>query len=175
MFIKGKTVLLRAIEMSDAELLRDMMNDPDIERMMSGYSFPVSHHQQVKWIESLPADRSTFRAIIDVDGIAVGTVILTDIDLRNGNAEAHIKLARSSERGKGYGSDAMSALVGYCFNELRLNCVYARIKEDNIASQRMFEKCGFRKDGVLRSLVYRDGRYHDFYQYSILKDEYGKA
>ena len=42
MFIKGEKVLLRAIELRDADILRAMMNDEKIEEMMWGYSFPVS-------------------------------------------------------------------------------------------------------------------------------------
>ena len=174
MFIKGKTVLLRAIEKEDAEILREMINDEEIEKMMWGYSFPVARHQQENWIENLSGDKSVFRAMIDVDGRAIGTIILSDIDLRNGTAEIHIKLANSSERGKGYGTDAVSALLLYSFNELRLNCVYCRVKEDNIASQRMFEKCGFVKEGCLRSRVYRNGKYYDFFEYSVLKADYIK-
>lgn len=175
MFVKGNKVLLRSIELSDAELLRSMMNDEDIEQMMWGYSFPVSYHQQVKWIENLSNERSVFRAIIDVDGNSIGTIILSDIDMRSGTAEIHIKLAKNSERGKGYGTDAVLALLKYSFDELRLNCVYCRVKEDNIASQKLFEKCGFIKEGCLRSRVYRNGRYYNFYEYSILKGEYIKT
>ena len=171
MFIKGEKVLLRAIELSDAEILQDMINDEEIERMMWGYSFPVARHQQVKWIESLSGEKSTFRAMIDADGTTVGTIILSDIDMRSGTAEIHIKLAKPSQRGKGYGSDAAKALLYYAFNELRLNCVYCRIREDNIASQKMFEKCGFVKEGCLRQRVYRQNRYYDFYEYSVLKSE----
>ena len=140
MFIKGKKVLLRAIEFSDADILQQMINDEEIERMMWGYSFPVARHQQMKWIEGLSAEKSVFRAMVDVDGTAIGTIILSDIDMRNGTAEIHIKLANACERGKGYGTDAISALVAYSFNELRLNCIYCRVKEDNIASQKAFEK-----------------------------------
>lgn len=172
MFIKGNRVLLRSIELDDATVLQQMINDEEIERMMWGYSFPVSHHQQICWIQNLPTEKSVFRAMIDVDGTAVGTIILSDIDMRNGIAEIHIKLANVSDRGRGYGSDAVVALVTYAFNELRLNCIYCRIKEDNIASQKMFEKCGFVKDGCLRARVYRNGRYYDFYEYSVLKSEY---
>lgn len=174
MFIKGDKVLLRGIELDDAEILRQMINDEEIEKMTMGYSFPVSYHQQVKWIENLPNEKNTFRAIIDVNGVAIGTIILSDIDTRSGCAEIHIKLANSSERGKGYGTDAVSSLLQYAFDELRLNCVYCKVKEDNIASQKMFEKCGFVKEGRLRSRVYRNGRYYDFYEYSILKSEYNK-
>ena len=172
MFIKGKKILLRAIELSDADVLRDMINDEEIERMMWGYSFPLAKHQQMKWIEGLSSEKTTFRAMIDVDGTGIGTVILSNIDMKNGTAEIHIKLAKSSERGKGYGTDAVSALLHYAFYELRLNCVYCRVKEDNIASQRLFEKCGFIKEGCLRARVYRQGRSCDFYEYSVLKSEY---
>ena len=175
MFIKGEKVLLRAIELSDAGMLRQMMNDEDVEKMMWGCSFPVSEHQQMKWIENISNEKNVFRAIIDIDGTAIGTIILSDIDMRNGIAEIHIKLANSCERGKGYGTDAVSALVSYAFNVLRLNCVYCRIKEDNIASRKMFEKCGFIQEGCLRSRVFRDGKYCDFYEYSILKSDLDKA
>lgn len=174
MLIKGEKVLLRAIELSDADILRDMINDEEIEQMMWGYSFPVAKHQQIKWIESLSSERSVFRAMIDVDSIAIGTIILSDIDMRSGTAEIHIKLAKSAERGKGYGTDATKALLRYAFGELRLHCVYCCVKEDNIFSQRMFEKCGFIKEGCLRERVYRQGRYYDFYEYSILESEFNK-
>ena len=95
MYIKGEKVLLRAIELSDAEILQEMINDAEIERMMWGSSFPVARHQQVKWIENLSGEKNVFRAIIDVDGKAVGTIILTDSDMRNGTAEIHIKIAAS--------------------------------------------------------------------------------
>ncbi|MBR4023240.1 MAG: GNAT family N-acetyltransferase, partial [Ruminococcus sp.] len=113
MFVKGGKVLLRAIELSDALVLQQMINDEEIERMMWGYSFPVAHHQQIKWIENLSNEKGVFRAMIDVDGTAIGTIILSDIDMRNGTAEIHIKLANASERGKGYGADAVSALLSY--------------------------------------------------------------
>ena len=172
MFIKGEKVLLRAIELEDAELLREMINDEGIESVARGTSFPVAKHQQIKWIENLPSDNSVFRAMIDVNGKAVGTIILTNIDLRNGTAETHIKIAKQTERGQGYGSDAVLALLRYAFNTLRLNCVFCHVKEDNIPSQKMFEKCGFVKEGVLRQRVFRHGNYFDVFVFSILKDEY---
>ena len=172
MFLKGEKVLLRAIELADAGILRQMINDEQIENAVMGYSFPVAEHQQIKWIENLAGEKGVFRAMIDVDGTAVGTVVLSDIDMKNGTAEIHIKLAGEAERGKGYGTDAVRTVLSYAYDELRLNCISCRIKEDNIASQRLFEKCGFVREGCLRARVYRNGRYFDFYEYSLLKSEY---
>ena len=172
MNIKGQNIILRAIEMEDSEMLRTMINDPDVESMMWGYSFPVSKHQQIEWIKNLSNSKNVFRAIIEAENEGIGEVILTDIDLRNGIAEIHIKIASNKYRGKGYGTDAVKTLVSYCFNELRLNCVYCRVKVDNIGSIKMFEKAGFIREGRLRERVYRNGKHHDFYEYSILKTEF---
>ena len=171
MIIQGEKVILRAIELDDAEMLRKMINDPEVEKMMWGYSFPVSKHKQMEWINQLPNNTSVYRAIIDVEGEGIGEIILSDIDLRNGNAEIHIKLATNAVRGKGYGTDAVRTLTRYAFEELRLNCIYCRVREDNIASQKMFSKCGYKLEGTLRSRVFRNGKYHNFNEYSILQSD----
>ena len=171
MNIKGKNVLIRAIEMDDAPLLLDMINDPETENMLGGYSFPVSEHQQVAWINSLTSDPRTFRGMIEVEGKAIGTVILTDIDHKNGTAEFHIKLGTGNVRGKGYGVDACNAIIKYAFKELRLNCIYANVKEDNYASRRLFQKSGFTEEGILRNRLFKDGSYHDVVSFSILASE----
>ena len=49
MNIKGKIVTLRAVELEDMELLRGMLNDPEMEKAVVGWSFPVSKYSQQKW------------------------------------------------------------------------------------------------------------------------------
>lgn len=172
MLIKGEKVLLRAIEYSDAELLRRMINDQEIEEMMWGESFPISVHQQEIWIENLSKDHSAFRAMIDWSGTTVGEIMLTSLDMRNGHGEIHIKLADKDLRGKGIGTDAVQALTAYAFQYLRLYCLYCRVHEKNTASQRMFAKCGYQRDGVLRSRIFKNGKFWNFYEYSILALEW---
>lgn len=172
MNIKGNNVLIRAIEIDDAPLLLDMINDPETENMLGGYSFPVSEHQQVAWINNLTSDPRTFRGMIEVEGKAIGTVILTDIDHKNGTAEFHIKLGTGNVRGKGYGVDTCNAIIKYAFKELRLNCVYSTVRADNIPSQKMLLKAGFREEAVLRQRLYKKGEYFDVISFSILANEY---
>lgn len=42
MNIVGKLVTLRAMERSDCEMVKEMFNDPEIENLVVGWSFPVS-------------------------------------------------------------------------------------------------------------------------------------
>ncbi len=173
MNIVGERVLLRAIEADDNVMLLSLINDPDTEMMLGGNSWPVSEAEQLKWFDTQEKTRDILRCIVSLkdDRIAIGTVILSDIDQKNGTAQVHIKMSKDGGRGKGYGTDAVETLVKYAFRELRLNCIYANILSYNEASVRLFEKCGFSKDGVLRARVYKGGRFVDVYAYSILQGD----
>lgn len=171
MNINGERVLLRAIELSDKDILLDIINDSETEFSLGGWSFPVSSLNQEEWIKALKPNNNILRCMIVDRELSkpLGTVILSDIDYKNGNGEIHIKLARDV-RGKGYGIDTVRTLVNYAFNELRLNCIYAHVNVYNNLSQKLFEKCGFVKEGVLRSRFFKKGSYHDVIVMSIVKE-----
>lgn len=174
MIIRGEKVILRAVSLKDTDLLLDLINDPETERMLGGSSYPVSKEEQERWITNQFGRKDILRVIVatanEMDR-GLGTVILSDIDSRNGVAQIHIKMHREVGRGKGYGTDAVKAIVHYAFNEMRLNCIYADILEYNIPSQKLFKKCGFHQDGILRSRVYKDGKYFNLISYSLCAGE----
>jgi RimJ/RimL family protein N-acetyltransferase len=173
MVIYGDKIKLRAIESEDNEFLLEMMNDPDIEMMVGGYSQPESMAEQMKWFTRLESKSSILRCIIanKENDKAIGTLILNDIDMKNGTGHIHIKIANGSERGKGYGTDAINTMVKYAFSELRLNCVFANILAYNEPSVHLFEKCGFTRDGILRARVFKQGQYVDLFSYSRLSTD----
>ena len=103
--------------------------------------------------------------------IGLGTIILSDIDYKNGTAQVHIKPAKKDDRGKGYGADSLDALIEYAFKEMRLHCLYATVLSYNDASKRLFEKCGFNKEGMLRDRIYKKGEYVSVISYSLLRRE----
>ena len=178
MNIIGEKTILRAITMSDAPFLNTLINDPETEKMLGGHSFPVSMEAQEKWIAEQMGKTNILRCVIadkrnQSEGL--GTVILSDIDTTNGVAQIHIKMDVEKGRGKGYGTDAVRSMVRYAFDTLRLHCVYAEILEYNIPSQKLFQKCGFTKDGVLRARAYKNGKYVDVFSYSILSEEQNQA
>lgn len=176
MIIEYEDITLRAIEESDLELLKEMINDPEIENMTGGYSYPVSTYQQRKWFESLSNRQNELRLIIDTEEHgAIGVVMLTDIDWKNRIAQSHWKItSRNNLRGKGYGTKAIRALIKYGLEELNMHCIYCKIIEYNIVSQRVAEKNGFKKEGILRERVYKNGKYHNVIVWSLLKGEFNE-
>lgn len=169
MNIIGEKVKLRAIELSDKEVLLDIINDGETEHLLGGWSFPVSELAQEEWIRNLKPNIHILRcmAIDKEENRVIGTVILSDIDYKNGTAEIHIKLSTNSQ-GKGYGTEMIKVILKYVFEELRLHCIYAHINEYNVASQKVFERCGFEKEGVMRDRIFKSGNYHSVFSYSIL-------
>jgi RimJ/RimL family protein N-acetyltransferase len=171
MNIKGKNILLRAIEPKDNSMLMKIINDDETEYLLGGWSFPVSQKNQEDWTNNLKINNNILRCTIDVQGIAIGVVMLTDIDYKNGNAEVHIKLSvDSNARGKGYGTEALLTIIRYAFDELRLKCIYARVSNHNEASKRLFTKCGFKEEGVLRSRLFKRGEYIDVISFSYINE-----
>jgi len=170
MILFDDKVTLRAIDEGDADVLMSMINDPEIESAVVGYSYPVSLNQQKKWISELKND-STIRYMVDYENEAVGVVSVSSLDFKNRCGNLNIKLLKKA-RGKGIAKRAVGLLVKYCFEELNLNCVYASVLDNNEASKKLWEKFNFHLDGVLRQRIYKNNRYHDLISYSLLKDEF---
>ena len=168
MIIHGDKVILRAVEESDNTMLLSLINDPDTEMMLGGSSWPVSEAEQLKWFEHQERSRDILRCIVALqeDGKTIGTIILSDIDQKNATGHIHIKMAKDGGRGKGYGTNAVNAMVQYAFEELRLNCIYANILSYDEAPIKLFERCGFKRDGILRQRVFKKGKFIDMLAYS---------
>ena len=173
MHIIGEKVLLRAIEESDSELLLEMINDPEVERAVGGWSFPSSSYSHNEWFKRQATSTNALRCIIEslLDGRAVGVMSLLNIDYKNGTASSNVKLSKNSQS-KGYGIDANRAMFKYAFNELRLNCIYADVLENNIACLKVCEKLGFKTEGILRQRVFKQGKYLNVISLSLLRDEF---
>lgn len=172
MNIVGKKVLLRAMEPEDMELYREMANDPETERLLGGWSFPIAKQEQRAWYERAVTDKKNLRftVVIKETGEAIGMLNLVDIDWKNGSAFHGIRLKEN--KGKGYGTDAVMALMRYAFEELRLVRLDTSIIEFNIPSQGLYKKCGWTIEGTKKKAIYREGRHHDSLIVGITNDDY---
>ena len=77
-----------------------------------------------------------------------------------------------TEKGKGYGREAIAALMGYAFTELGMNKFWLDVYPDNKVGIALYESLGLKKEGVLRQNYKSDRGYLDQVVYSMLKSEY---
>ena len=80
--------------------------------------------------------------------------------------------------GKGYAYEAAHAFFNYLFNEKGARRIYAYTEDYNVASQKLCEKLGMRREGLFMEFVSfvkdenGDPIYENTYQYAILKKEW---
>lgn len=103
--------------------------------------------------------------------IRIGRIVLADIE-EGFKAELwRIYIADEKLRGKGYGNEAMIAVMKYCFEELGLERLYLDHYTGNPAAG-LYLSLGFTYEGVLRSNCRKNGKLYDVHLMSILKHEY---
>ena len=73
---------------------------------------------------------------------------------------------------QGIMSLALSAVLGFGFEQMALNRVEALVFTENVASRQLLEKLGFAGDGVLREYERVGGRFVDMAMYSLLRREW---
>lgn len=102
----------------------------------------------------------------------IGFVVLFNIKWASQTAEMAIGIGEPQYRGKGYGSDALSLLLRYAFDELNLYRIGLSVMRYNEAAIRAYERAGFMLEGARRGMVQRAGQRHDLVLYGILRDEW---
>lgn len=77
-----------------------------------------------------------------------------------------------TDKGKGYGKEAMKGLIRYAFERTETNRLWLDVYPDNEIGIRLYESLGMHCDGVLRQNYLSERGYLDQIIYSILRSEY---
>ena len=80
-----------------------------------------------------------------------------------------------TDKGKGYGREAIKALMDYAFTELGMNKFWLDVYPDNKVGISLYESLGLKKEGVLRQNYKSERGYLDQVVYSMLKSEYQRG
>lgn len=172
--IQGNKVRFRALEEADQPLLVAWLNDPEISRLVGGFSFPVSLSAQRDWFARAKSDARNQRWMVEtLEGEPLGLTGLWEIDWQNRHALTALKLGATDVRGKGYGTDAILTLMAYAFLQVGLNRLWGSILPYNVGSYKAYvERCGWRVEGVNRQHIFREGQFHDQLQVGVLKEDF---
>lgn len=176
--LSNGTILVRPHQMADAEPCFEAIIESMDELMpwmfwcQPGIAFPEIE----KWIESRSQawlnDTDFEFAIVDPhQGSFIGNCGLVHLDLQNSRAELGYWI-RTSQTGRGIATQASKLALQFGFDVLGLNRVEILIDTGNIASQKVAEKLGAEKEGLLRQRLNIHDEFRDAYLYSIIADDH---
>ena len=175
--LETERLLLRKIKDGDYKIAyKEWCSDPDqVKYTIHGIhkNEEVTKKVYDRWIEEY-SDPKTLRWIIVLksNNEPIGTIDINNSMAKFSSVEPGYVIAKKYW-GNGYATEALKAVMKYLFEELEVELVYAEFMEDNIGSGRVMEKCGMKKDGILRNrCVDKTGKRENLLAYSITKDEF---
>jgi ribosomal-protein-alanine N-acetyltransferase len=165
---------LRPIEEADLDPLRRFDTDPSSRGPYLPSAFRSPHARRHRWEEDgwLGGDFSQLAVVLS-DGTLVGIVSWRPYKTAGpeGGCLEIGALLFPEHRGKGLGSAAQRLLAEYLLATTLANRLQAVTDVENLAEQRALERAGFRREGVMRGLVFDRGRWHDGVLYARLRDD----
>jgi len=172
-FLDGEKIFLRPLGRDDAELIVPWVNDQEVTRTLLLHR-PVNLESEEEFLAKVTRSETDviFGIVEKTSDRLIGVVGLPRIDYRNRHSSFGIFIGDKTKWGKGYGTEATFLSVQYAFGTLNLNRVWLHVSADNRAGIRAYEKVGFRREGLLRQHLYRDGRYLDIITMAVLRDEW---
>jgi [ribosomal protein S5]-alanine N-acetyltransferase len=175
MAITTRRLVLRPARMRDARDMFEYSKDPEVARHVLWDA-----HQSIRETRGVLRRMirdyhyaPPFTYVIEhrEDGRVIGTIGLMNVNRANCSAEIGYSLSRAYWN-RGLMTEAMNAMLKYCFEELRFNRIEAQHETENPASGAVMRHAGMRHEGTLRKRIFNKGQFRDMELYAILKEEF---
>lgn len=171
--IKGKNINLRLFKKEDINKYVELWNDLD-EKINK--NFPLSFISLQGILKEFNENGLWTRdkgqlLITDKNNKIIGDIIYFKVEGSTLEYELGYQIFKKEDRGKGYTTEAVKLLSAYLFDLKRIIRLSIRVVKENIASNRVAEKCGYKYEGTLRRKFFNHGSYADCNLYSLLREE----
>lgn len=161
---------LRPWTIADADNLAKYANNPAIAKYLTNaFPHPYTLENAQSFIQMVASQNPTSVFAIEIDGEAVGSIGLhAQGDIMCKNMELGYFLGEPFW-GKGIVTEAVRQMVAYGFQHFDITRIYARPYGNNLASQKVLEKAGFKLEARIEKNIYKNGEFLDELIYAVRK------
>jgi len=167
--LEGEMVNLRVVEKEDLPWVAECINNPEFYGQYEPLMQVSKAELENKYDKLTPKEK--WFIIEKKDGSKIGGISHFPV----GELLEIGYTLIPSERNKGYCTEAVKIIVDYLFLSRDIVRIQAGTNPRNVASQRVLEKAGFRKEGLVRKSVFVRGKWEDGLLYSILREEWKES
>ncbi|WP_234534482.1 GNAT family N-acetyltransferase [Paenibacillus pseudetheri] len=162
---------LRKMKVSDSPSLFKVWSDPEVTEFMNIDCFTDESQAKdmIKFLDEFSLENKAIRfSIIEMESNEIiGSCGFNSLDFENEKAEIGYDIARAFW-GRGYASEAISALLDYAFSTLKLNRIEGKVEPENVNSVKVLQKLNFMFEGTLRRYERVNGKFININMYSKL-------
>lgn len=109
------------------------------------------------------------------DDLLLGRIFISRLDQQADSLDiTRIYIGEDSLRGQGYGREALSLILEYCFINLHMERVTLDHLPQNRRAANLYLSMGFQYEGIARHAGKKDGKYYDLHLMSMVRSEYYK-
>lgn len=166
---------LREMSKKDVSVINGWRNDRFVVSSLGAPFRYIDISIDERWVDNYYSNRSGAVRLSICDkntDMAVGVVYLLNIDWIARNCEFAIMIGDINHQGRGVGEYATRLAIQHAFNDLNLHRVYLTLLEENIRAFKLYAKVGFKKEGLLRHAVFKNGQYLNLIQMSVISEEF---
>ncbi|OZM71063.1 GNAT family N-acetyltransferase [Amycolatopsis antarctica] len=162
-------IALRPLDETRLEDVWRSLHDPETIRMTHTHARFTREavHAYLAGLR-VSEDRADWAILSAGDGAYLGEVVLNELDAANHAMNFRIALSGPHVLGRGHGTTATRCVLDFAFGPLGLHRVSLDVAAYNPRARRVYEKCGFVAEGVLRQAIHWDCRWHDSILMAVL-------
>ena len=158
--ITSPNYIIRPFKKEDALLWQTWDTDPEIQVHMPEPKNEVHDISiQYEYIEECENDEDGYYWSIETkNGVTIGTVSLFEINPHHKTADLGIVIGDKEYWGKGVATEVIKTIKEHTFNTLGIERINAEVEEENIPMKKVFEKTGFKQDGIFKNARIKNGK-----------------
>jgi ribosomal-protein-alanine N-acetyltransferase len=180
--LKTPRLILRGVGDKKTDL-KDMIegaNNLEVSKWLLSVPYPYKKEDALFWIKHCKKGYKDkkgksyeFAIELKEEKKYIGGFGLSKIDKYQGTATIGYWM-NSKYHGKGYGSEALNAILNFAFNKLKLRRINAGVFVGNPSSGKLLEKFGAKQEGLKRKggVCEADGKIKDDLVYGLLREDF---
>jgi len=173
MIFQKENIRLRDIKEKDITFLHEYVNNEDVLFYINPKNaFLFTEKDEKDWFKKMSAFENNYEFVIEniENNEIIGICGFNEIDFKNSNTIIGIFIKKEMQN-KGYGKLALKILINFAFDELNLNKIKLNVFSFNPNAIKLYEKLGFKTEGILKNELFRFGKYHNVINMAILKKD----
>jgi RimJ/RimL family protein N-acetyltransferase len=175
--IKGGIVVLTTLDPRNADTIRAWLHDPRVNEWLAAGHIPISAAAERAFYEQAERDRGRgvayhFEIHASDDTRLLGQCSLMEVDAIDRHGELSIFIGEPAEHRKGFGRDALVALLRFAFHTIGLRTTRIRAVIGNGRAIELYRSVGFSEAGLFREARYVRGRFHDVAMLDMTREEF---
>lgn len=167
--------LLRSATFEDLEPYYEQNYNPldsDLVRMTGCKDSFTRQEVAAFFKKSIESDERYLFLLIAPDKSIVGECVVSEIDPVLRSAHFRIAILQDAYRARGLGTWAVQSVCSFVFDTLKMHRLELNVFSYNAQAQRVYEKSGFRTEGIRRDAIMFNGKYADDILMAILEGEW---